>query len=250
MDRTFRNRMSALALAAALAVPFASARANPTADPAAASEVPEIDMLYALGLAMARSVSGLELTADEVAAVQQGIADGALAREARVDLEVVGPRMDAYLRERIVERTKARGAAYRETAKAEPGAVVTESGMIFFERAAGDGPTPGAADTVRIHYRGTRPDGSEFDSSEGGEPAEFNLGEVIACFREGISRMKVGGKARLVCPPEIAYGERGYPQQILPGETLVFDVELLGVVSAGDATGEAPAGGAEGGSAN
>jgi FKBP-type peptidyl-prolyl cis-trans isomerase FkpA len=84
---------------------------------------------------------------------------------------------------------------------------------------------------VRVHYRGTLPDGKEFDSSYArNQPAEFPLNRVIKCWTEGVQRIKVGGKARLTCPPGIAYGERGAGGVIPPNATLLFEVELLGIV--------------------
>jgi FKBP-type peptidyl-prolyl cis-trans isomerase FkpA len=84
-------------------------------------------------------------------------------------------------------------------------------------------------------------DGTEFDASEKhGEPASFGVNRVIRCWTEGLQKMKVGGQARLVCPPDIAYGDRGAPPGIPPGATLVFDVELLEVVKATPAKGEQP----------
>ena len=95
---------------------------------------------------------------------------------------------------------------------------------------AGSGPSPKATDTVKVHYRGTLVNGTVFDSSyERNEPAEFPLNQVIRCWTEGVQKMKVGGKARLVCPANIAYGERGSPPQIPGGATLVFEIELLGI---------------------
>ena len=110
--------------------------------------------------------------------------------------------------------------------------VVTASGLRYTETAAGKGAMPAATDTVRVHYRGTFPDGREFDSSIArGKPAEFPLNRVVKCWTEGLQLMKVGGKAQLVCPPAIAYGERGTPGgPIPPNATLHFEVELLGIV--------------------
>jgi FKBP-type peptidyl-prolyl cis-trans isomerase FkpA len=117
-------------------------------------------------------------------------------------------------------------------AAAEPGAVVTESGLVFRTLKAGSGATPKAIDSVRVHYRGTFTDGREFDSSyKRGEPATFPLNKVIKCWTEGVARMKVGETARLTCPASIAYGDRGSRDVIPPGATLRFDVELLGVIS-------------------
>ena len=118
-----------------------------------------------------------------------------------------------------------------KAAAAEPGAVVTASGLVFRSLKDGSGASPGASDTVRVHYRGTLPDGQEFDSSiKRGQPAEFPLNRVIKCWTEGVQRIKVGGKAKLTCPSEIAYGSRGTPGgPIPPNAVLLFEVELLGI---------------------
>jgi FKBP-type peptidyl-prolyl cis-trans isomerase FkpA len=115
-------------------------------------------------------------------------------------------------------------------AAAEAGAVVTPSGLVYRELSPGSGASPAAADVVRVHYRGTLPDGTEFDSSiRRGQPASFPLDRVIRCWTEGLQRMKVGGKSRLTCPAGLAYGERGAGNVIPPNATLVFEVELLGI---------------------
>ncbi len=112
----------------------------------------------------------------------------------------------------------------------EAGAVVTASGLVFRSLKDGSGASPSASDRVKVHYRGTFPDGKEFDSSyKRGEPIEFPLSGVIKCWTEGVQRMKVGGKAKLTCPPAIAYGERGAGGTIPPNATLLFEVELLGI---------------------
>jgi FKBP-type peptidyl-prolyl cis-trans isomerase FkpA len=116
-------------------------------------------------------------------------------------------------------------------AAAEPGAVVTESGLVYRELKAGAGPNPLATQTVRVHYRGSFTDGREFDSSHSrGQPATFPLNRVIPCWTEGVQRMKVGGTAKLTCPSSIAYGARGAGGVIPPYATLQFEVELLGIV--------------------
>jgi FKBP-type peptidyl-prolyl cis-trans isomerase FkpA len=110
------------------------------------------------------------------------------------------------------------------------GDTTTASGLVITHLVEGSGPSPGPRDTVRVHYHGTFEDGSVFDSSvERGQPARFPLDRVIPCWTEGLQLMKVGGKARLVCPPEIAYGAAGAPPRIPPNATLVFEVELLDV---------------------
>jgi FKBP-type peptidyl-prolyl cis-trans isomerase FkpA len=112
----------------------------------------------------------------------------------------------------------------------EPGAVVTPSGLVYRSLTDGKGASPAAADRVKVHYKGTLPDGTEFDSSYArNAPAEFPLNRVIPCWTEGVQKMKVGGKAKLTCPPGIAYGSRGAGGVIPPNATLHFEVELLGI---------------------
>ena len=112
----------------------------------------------------------------------------------------------------------------------EAGAVVTASGLVYRSLKDGAGASPSASDKVKVHYRGTFPDGKEFDSSyKRNEAIEFPLSGVIKCWTEGVQRMKVGGKAKLTCPPAIAYGERGAGGVIPPNATLLFEVELLAI---------------------
>jgi len=120
--------------------------------------------------------------------------------------------------------------AVAAAAAKEAGALVTPSGLVYRSLAEGTGAGPGPADTVKVHYRGTFPDGKEFDSSyKTGQPATFPLNGVIKCWTEGVQMMKIGGKAKLTCPGEMAYGSRGLPGVIPPNATLVFEVELLGI---------------------
>ena len=110
------------------------------------------------------------------------------------------------------------------------GSAPSSGGLEITHITVGNGPSPHATDVVRVHYHGTFPDGRVFDSSvERGEPASFPLNRVIPCWTQGVQQMKVGGKARLVCPPELAYGASGAPPTIPPNATLVFEVELLGI---------------------
>jgi len=115
-------------------------------------------------------------------------------------------------------------------ASKEAGAQVTKSGLIYRSVKDGVGPSPLSTDKVKVHYKGTFPDGKEFDSSyKRNEPTEFPLNRVIACWTEGVQLMKVGGKAKLTCPSAIAYGERGAGGVIPPNATLVFEIELLAI---------------------
>lgn len=112
----------------------------------------------------------------------------------------------------------------------EAGAVVSPSGLVYLSLKEGTGKSPSATDLVRVHYKGMFPDGREFDSSyKRGQPTEFPLNRVIKCWTEGVQRMKPGGKAKLTCPPAIAYGERGAGNVIPPNATLQFEIELLDV---------------------
>ncbi|NBW48861.1 MAG: FKBP-type peptidyl-prolyl cis-trans isomerase [Betaproteobacteria bacterium] len=120
--------------------------------------------------------------------------------------------------------------AVTAAAAKEEGAVVTSTGLVYRSLKDGTGASPKATDKVTVHYKGTFPDGREFDSSyKRGQPIDFPLNGVIPCWIEGVQRMKTGGKAKLTCPPEIAYGARGAGGVIPPNATLVFEVELLGV---------------------
>ncbi len=126
----------------------------------------------------------------------------------------------------------AHGSTAAQTPPTAGDTVTTASGLVYRSLVEGRGEQPTASDTVRVHYRGRFPDGREFDSSYArGQPAEFPLDRVIPCWTEGVQRMKVGGKASLVCPPAIAYGSRGAGSVIPPNSTLHFEVELLAIRS-------------------
>ncbi len=119
---------------------------------------------------------------------------------------------------------------FAQTAAKEPGAKVTASGLVYRSLQDGQGSSPMASDKVKVHYRGTFPDGKEFDSSyKRNQAIEFPLNGVIPCWTEGVQLMKVGGKAKLTCPPAIAYGSRGAGDVIPPNATLQFEVELIGI---------------------
>jgi FKBP-type peptidyl-prolyl cis-trans isomerase FkpA/FKBP-type peptidyl-prolyl cis-trans isomerase FklB len=190
--------------------------------------------LYALGLAISQSLSNFSLSEAELELVKAGITDGVLQREPKVNLQESMPMVQALQRTRmaaIMETEKKAGEAFLAKAAAEKGATKTDSGLVMVTLKPGTGASPTPEDTVKVHYHGTLTDGTVFDSSvQRGEPATFRLNGVIKCWTEGVQRMKVGGKSRLVCPSQIAYGERGAPPRIKPGAALVFEVELLDIV--------------------
>jgi FKBP-type peptidyl-prolyl cis-trans isomerase FkpA len=204
--------------------------------------------VYALGLMMGQSLSMFNLSPAEIEIVKRALSDAAAGKPA-LELSEWGVKIDPLARSRaaaVAAKQKAASAVYLAKCAAEPGAVKTESGMIITELKAGDGPSPKATDTVKVHYRGRLTDGTEFDSSyKRNEPAQFPLNGVIKCWTEGVQRMKVGVKSTLVCPSDLAYGDQGRPS-IPGGATLVFDIELLDIVPpkyaiiAGDETPAAP----------
>lgn len=189
--------------------------------------------LYALGVHMTRQLAVFNLSAEEYEFVKEGITDAAAGKKLIAEPEAYGQSLNALAQARVeatAQKQKELAQPYLEKAAAEKGAQKTATGLIYQEIKAGKGAQPKAVDTVKVHYVGTLIDGKEFDSSiKRGEPVEFSLGQVIPCWTEGVAKMKVGGKARLVCPADLAYGDQGRPPIIPAGATLVFEVELLDV---------------------
>lgn len=190
--------------------------------------------IYAIGLSISRSLSQFDLSPAELAIVQRAIADGA-ARKPAEDLNTWMPKIPVLAQQRaaaVAAHQQELSNAYLAKAAAEPGAVKTESGLIYRELSPGTGPSPTASDMVKVNYRGTLVDGTEFDSSYiHNQPAQFPLSGVIPCWTEGLQKMKVGEKAQLVCPANIAYGAQGRPG--IPGNaTLIFEIELLDIPAA------------------
>jgi FKBP-type peptidyl-prolyl cis-trans isomerase FkpA len=219
------------------AAPAAAAKPLPAGRAPARPAAPLTDdqkPVYALGLLMQRSLDQFDLSAAELDILKRALTDAA-ARKPAIDIDEWGPKIEAFASaraERVAAREKAASVAYLAKAAAEPGVVRTDSGMIYRDLSPGTGRSPTASDAVRVHYRGTLINGTEFDSSyRRNEPAQFPLDGVIPCWTEGVQKMKVGGKARLVCPSDLAYGDAGRPS-IPGGATLVFEVELLEIVAA------------------
>ena len=190
-------------------------------------------IFYALGLAIAQNLKPYALTSKELAMVRAGLEDSVKGKDTAVSLEEYGPKLAELGRARAkaaADKERMASAEFIAEMAKEPGAQSSESGLLYIETQAGEGANPVATDTVEVHYHGTLRDGTVFDSSvERGAPATFALNRVIPCWTEGVQKMKVGGKARLVCPSDIAYGDRGAPPRIAPGAALVFEVELLGI---------------------
>jgi FKBP-type peptidyl-prolyl cis-trans isomerase FkpA len=185
--------------------------------------------IYAVGLSVSRSLKQFALSPTELDLVKRALTDAAAGKPA-IQLEVWSPKIQGMVSARaalVVQREKEASAAYLASAAVEPGAIKTASGLIYKELSPGTGASPTASDTVKVHYRGTLIDGTEFDSSyKRNEPAQFPLGGVIKGWTEGVQLMKVGGKSRLVCPSDLAYGDQGRPS-IPGGATLIFEIELL-----------------------
>lgn len=213
------------------------AKQEEAAKPAAPQGATEEDKTwYALGAIVSQKLGleSFEFTAQELEQVKRGLADSASRKTLEVEPEKYGEKIQQLHDARVAlvsKREAQAGEAFLDKAAAEPGAVKTESGIIITQITPGTGPNPKATDQVRVNYKGTLIDGKVFDASDKhGGPATFPLNRVIACWTEGVQHIKVGGKSRLVCPGNLAYGERGSPPDIKPGATLIFEIELLDIV--------------------
>jgi FKBP-type peptidyl-prolyl cis-trans isomerase len=190
--------------------------------------------LYALGLVFANQLAVFHLTPAEFEMVKAGLTDGVLKKAAKVELDAYGPKIkplaDARMSAGAGEERK-KGKAFLETVAAKPNIKKTGSGLLIETIAEGTGASPTSSDSVKVNYKGTLIDGKVFDASEKhGGPSTFNLGgSLIPCWKEAFQFLKVGGKAKLYCPSELAYGDRPNGQ-IPAGAALVFEVELLEIV--------------------
>jgi FKBP-type peptidyl-prolyl cis-trans isomerase FkpA len=213
-----------------------AAAASPS--PSAAGMTDDEKAVYALGAAMGQQieqqVKPLKLTPAEVELLKKGLSASLAGQKPEYAVEQYMPKLQA----RAEASAKAAGDAERQKssdflAKAaqEPGVAKTASGLLFKSVSPGAGASPKATDVVAVHYRGTLVDGTEFDASaKHGGPLVRRADAVIPCWTEALQRMKVGEKAHIVCPSEIAYGDSVPPGgPIPPGATLVFDVELLAI---------------------
>ena len=204
--------------------------------PAFAADAPKTEdqkTIYAIGQIMARQLEVFKLTPEEFDFLKQGLTDGITGKASLEDQEAYSKKVQVLAtarRDAQGEKLAAKAKEFVSKAAVEKGAVKTASGLIYLSLKEGSGASPTSTDTVKVNYRGTLVDGKEFDSSyKRGQAAEFPLNKVVKCWTEGVQLMKPGGKAKLVCPPEIAYGKEG--SGTLPANaTLIFEVELLEVV--------------------
>ena len=228
------KRLLAICLLSGLTAVGTAAAADPelkTADDKA---------VYALGafLAARGSLNALALTPNELAILQMGISDQATEKPLKVDLEKSMSDIQTFATKRmpaaadaraIIEKKK--GKAYLETVAAKPAVKKKGSGFYMETVAEGQGTSPVPADTVKVNYKGTLVDGKVFDeSAKSGGPSTFRVGQVVRCWQEALEFMKPGGKAKVYCPPELAYGDVWHGMDIPPGSTLVFELELLEIV--------------------
>lgn len=206
--------------------------------PAFALQPPDTEeqkTLYALGLVVASQLDAFSLSPTELERVKEGITDKLTGQKVQVELSAYDEKVQELARIRWKakgEKLAAGNKEFLEKAAAEKGAVKTDSGLVYVSLKEGEGSSPLATDTVKIHYRGTFIDGQEFGNSyKRNKTLDFpiNTNGIIKCWSEGINKMKVGGKAKIVCPPALAYGETGY-NAIYPNAILVFEVELVGIL--------------------
>jgi FKBP-type peptidyl-prolyl cis-trans isomerase FkpA/FKBP-type peptidyl-prolyl cis-trans isomerase FklB len=188
-------------------------------------------ILYAVGLALASVVEDYNFDPAELHYVMLGLSDGVLDRDPKVDLREMGEKIAAFRQLRMAATEQREARALLAVAAAEKGAIRTEHGLVIRELTAGSGPQPKPGDTVRMHYHGTLRDGTVFDSTRLQRgPETVVLNGSFGCWLDAIPRMRVGGKSKITCPPELAYGTRGAGAKIGPGAALVFEVELLEIV--------------------
>jgi FKBP-type peptidyl-prolyl cis-trans isomerase len=196
-------------------------------------KVDDMETLYALGLVLYRQLAVFSLTPSEFQLVKQGFSDAGTGAGPTAELDTYTKKINDLAQARRKaqgEKLAAQNKDFLAKAAGAKGALKSDSGLVFLSLKEGSGASPKPADTVKVNYKGSFPDGREFSNSfQKQEPLELKMDGTIKCWNEGLRKMKAGGKAKLVCPPEIAYGEAGAGDLILPYATLVFEVELLEV---------------------
>lgn len=218
---------------AALAAVLLLAACTPSAPPKASPKTDQEKTVYAVGVAIQKSLETFSFAPAELELVLAGLRDAA-GGKAEVKLE----EQQNAIQKLALERRAAQGAdaqkkgvEYLEKVAKEPGAEKTASGLVYIPIKEGTGKNPAATDQVKVNYTGKLIDGKVFDASaKHGGPATFPLNGVIPCWSEGVQKIKVGGKARLICPAAIAYGDRGAGGDVPPGATLDFEVELVEIM--------------------
>jgi FKBP-type peptidyl-prolyl cis-trans isomerase len=233
------NRIVAVALVAGLAA--ACSKQDPASGDTELATDPQ-KFGYAIGVDIGKSLTPVKDEVD-VNALIAGLQETLAGKEARltdevreqVKADVTRKLQQKQMEERVAKAATAKDAGEKflaENAKRE-GVKTTASGLQYEMLTEGSGASPKTSDKVKVHYKGTLIDGTEFDSSYArGQPVEFPLGNVIPGWTEGLQLMKVGGKAKLFIPSPLAYGERGAGAKIGPNETLVFEVELMNIEKA------------------
>jgi FKBP-type peptidyl-prolyl cis-trans isomerase FkpA len=205
--------------------------------PAVAQAEPKTEddkTLYALGLVISKQLAPFKLTPAELAMIQSGLVDGSTAgKTPKVDIDTYGPKIQAFGQARMtagLADEKKKGKEFLDKIAAKPGIKKMDGGLLKEVVTAGKGASPTATDAVKVNYKGALIDGTVFDSSEKhGGPQTMRMDQIMKCWVDGLMSMKVGEKAKLYCPSEIAYGDRPMGQ-IPPGAALQFDVELLEIV--------------------
>ena len=190
---------------------------------------------YAYGYKIGQNVSQIGMSDAEVKVFNKGIYAAASNKPAALNMSVYLPMVSDFAQKRAMVRVNAekkKGLAFSDKFAKEGGVKAISNGGFIKILSAGTGPTPGADDTVKVNYRGTLIDGTEFDSSyKRGQPTSFPLKGVIPCWTNGVAMIPVGSKAKLVCPSDVAYGDQGQPRAgIAGGSTLIFEIELLEIV--------------------
>jgi FKBP-type peptidyl-prolyl cis-trans isomerase FkpA len=188
---------------------------------------------YYMGSMLGGNLKRLNLTDEQLESVIRGIRESVKGTAIQLDDATYQAKLQALAQQQMSvasEAEKAQSKKFLDRMAATDGAITTDSGIVIREIVAGTGETPTVDSVVTAHYHGTLRDGTVFDSSvERGEPFTAPLSNVIPCWQEAITMMKVGGKSNVTCPSEVAYGDRG-SGKIPAGAALNFEVELIAIV--------------------